>query len=153
MEQLFPLAQSHVLLPLLERLTPDAPPRWGAMQAQQMIEHLEFVVNYSISDTPIPILTPEKQLGQVVEWLRTSKPLPRGFNSPLITIGPLKYPDLPAAGSRLVESLSAFFRHYAEHPTHQSIHPVFGKIDYEDWLRFHQKHFQHHFTQFGLLEE
>ncbi|WP_341834736.1 DUF1569 domain-containing protein [Chitinophaga pollutisoli] len=153
METLFPLAQADILVPMLKRLAPDAQPRWGAMTAQQMIEHLDTILQYSISDKPIPILTPEEQLPQIVQWLRTSKPLPRGFNNPLIPVGPPLHPDLQTANQHLMASLERFFQHYNEFPSHTAIHIVFGSLGYEDWQRFHQKHFQHHFTQFGLLEE
>ncbi|WP_298712231.1 DUF1569 domain-containing protein [Chitinophaga sp.] len=153
MQTLFPLAQADILIPMLDRLASDTQPRWGAMNAQQMIEHLDTILQYSISDQPIAILTPEAQLPHVVQWLRTDKPLPRGFNNPLIPVGPHRHPDLTAANQHLLVSLKRFFQHYTASPSHTSTHIVFGPLGYEDWQRFHQKHFQHHFTQFGLLDE
>ena len=34
----------------------------------------------------------------------------------------------------------------------KTTNPVFGDLNYEEWIRFHSKHFAHHFKQFGLLE-
>ncbi len=152
MEQLFSLAQTDILVPLLNRLEPSATPAWGTMNAQQMIEHLESTLLYSVSDQPVQVLVPPEKLPQMVEWLRTDKPLTRGFRNPLIMEGPNRHPDLQTAIQHMQNALAGFFRFYAENPAHQAIHIVFGTIGYEDWLRFHQKHFRHHFTQFGLLE-
>lgn len=152
MEILFPLAQADVLIPLLERLSPGATPRWGSMSAQQMIEHLDSTLHYSVSDKIIPVVTPAEKLPQFVQWLRSDKPLAKGVQSPL-PAGDLQYPDLLSAINHMLASLQAFFRHYAENPSHQAIHVLFGPIGYDDWQRFHQKHFQHHLTQFGLLDE
>lgn len=153
MEQLFPLAQTNVLIPLLNRLAPSAIPVWGSMNAQQMIEHLESTLLHSIGDMPVQLLVPPEKLPQMIEWLHTEKPLTRGFRNPLVKEGPNRYPDLETAIHHMVTALAGFFRFYAENPAHQAIHIVFGSIGYEDWQRFHQKHFRHHFTQFGLLEE
>ena len=153
MEILFPLAQADVLLPLLERLAPDTQPRWGSMNAQRMIEHLDGILQFSVSNKPAPVITPEEKLPHLLQWLRTDKPLSRGISSPAANEGPLLHPDLSTATNHLLASLQEFFRHYSENPSHQAIHVYFGPIGYEDWQRFHQKHFRHHFTQFGLLEE
>ncbi len=150
---LFPLAQAAELMPLLERLTPDTQPRWGSMTPQRMIEHLEGTIQFGLSNQPVAIITPAEKLPQFVQWLRSDKPLSKGQQSPVATDAPLKYPDLQTAIHHLSDTLQAFFRHYEENPSHEATHAYFGPIGFEDWQRFHQKHFRHHLTQFGLLEE
>ena len=32
-----------------------------------------------------------------------------------------------------------------------SLHPVFGELNFEEWVLLHYKHVTHHLRQFGLL--
>ncbi|RPD38891.1 DUF1569 domain-containing protein [Chitinophaga barathri] len=150
---LFPLSQPATLAAVLEKLQPDTTPAWGRMNAQQMIEHLDGIVRHSASDEGTEILSPEETLPKLRRWLETDKPLPKDFMNPVYKDRPPAHPDLETAIRSLHEGLAHFHQVYDLHPEHTSPHPVFGYLDYEGWLRFHQKHFRHHLTQFGLLEE
>lgn len=150
---LFPLSQPATLAAILEELRPGTPPKWGSMQAQQMIEHLDVIVRHSAGNKEITVVSSEEMLPKLRRWLETDKPLQRMIENPTFRNTTLLHPDLNTAIRSLHEGLAHFHHVYTASPEHTSTHPVFGPLDYEGWMRFHQKHFRHHLTQFGLLEE
>lgn len=148
---LFPLSQPATLGVVLEKLLPDTAPLWGNMSAQQMVEHLDAIVRYSAGDKETAVTSPPEMLPKLRQWLETDKPLQRNLRNPLFDNEPCVHPGLDAAIRSLHEGIAVFHEAFALAPDRTLPHPVFGHLDYEGWLRFHQKHFRHHFTQFGLL--
>lgn len=151
MVTLFPLSSPAALSAVLQKLQPDTPPEWGIMYAQQMIEHLDIIIRYTFSGEQVQVFTPAEQVDKVKWFLWTDKPFPRLFRNPVMDDVVVKYPNLPAAIQALHKTLEDFYTYYEAHPSYQTTHPIFGMLDYEGWLRFHQKHFEHHFSQFNLL--
>mgnify|MGYP003579891142 CR=1 FL=1 len=136
---LFPLSQPATLGVVLEKLQPGTAPLWGGMSAQQMVEHLDVIVRHSASDKEIAVSSPAEMLPKLRQWLDTDKPLQRNIRNPLFNNEPCVHPDLDAAIRSLHEGIALFHETFAEAPEHTSPHPVFGYLDYEGWLRFHQK--------------
>ncbi len=50
------------MLPLCKKLTPDTKPKWGVMNAQQMVEHLSETLRYANGKTKLPLHTAEEHL-------------------------------------------------------------------------------------------
>ncbi len=150
---LFPLSQPATLTAILEELQPGTPPKWGSMNAQQMIEHLDGIVRHSAGDNELAVTSPAELLPKLLRWLETDKPLQKMIENPAFSNTTLLHPDLDTAIQSLHKGLAYFHHVYNTSPGRTSTHPVFGPLDYEGWMRFHQKHFRHHLTQFGLLEE
>jgi hypothetical protein len=151
MVTLFPLSERSTLSGVLNKLQPDTQPAWGIMDAQQMIEHLDLILQYTFSGEQTSVFTPAEQVEKVKRFLWSDKPLPRLFRNPAMDDVIVQYPDLNTAIQSLYNTLENFHQYYKEHPSYETTHPIFGMLNYEGWLRFHQKHFQHHLTQFGLL--
>jgi hypothetical protein len=78
---------------------------------------------------------------------------PMGLKSPLIPEGAPVYinADLSAAIEALRSELSDLKEYYRTNAHATRTHPRLGTLDYKEWLVFHNKHFTHHFKQFGLL--
>jgi hypothetical protein len=132
------------LLDRLERLRPEATPRWGKMTAPQMLAHLadwmlmaKGELKAAAQNRPLRY-PPLKQL--VIYWL----PFPKGVP----TAPELIRRDLPewtieyAAVRRHVQS----FDPKATWPDH----PVFGKMTPKAWCVFAYRHMDHHLRQFGI---
>ena len=135
------------LLDRLERLTPEATPRWGMMTAQQMLAHLAdwmLMVSGEIKTAPrgrVLRYPPLKQLA--IYWL----PFPRGVaTSPeLIGRAPLEWGIEHASVCQRVESFENLYLK-AEWPEH----PVFGQMSPKAWGVFAYRHLDHHLRQFGI---
>jgi hypothetical protein len=137
----------------IKKLTPDAPPKWGAMNAQQMIEHLTHFYNVSIEGAPAKLYTPEEHLPKYMEFLMSEKEFRENTKAPLELLGdeplPLKSGSLSEAIQKLKDTVAGFVKFFEE--DRKTLHPVFGRLNYEEWIRLHYKHVVHHLKQFDLL--
>jgi hypothetical protein len=137
----------------LGNLTSDSPAEFGIMTPQHMVEHLTLTVKLSYGRVKIPEFLPnEKQLAQKHALLFTDITFPRGVKAPGLPdqLLELRYPDLESAKSELLASLKAYETYLTENPKSETFHPRFGPLNFEEWERFHTKHFEHHLGQFGV---
>lgn len=77
-----------------------------------------------------------------------------GLKSPLLpTGGPVafEFSSLDEAKENLSSELDDFETWNANHPDAVFIQPRLGKLNYKEWIIFHNKHFTHHFKHFGLI--
>jgi oxepin-CoA hydrolase/3-oxo-5,6-dehydrosuberyl-CoA semialdehyde dehydrogenase len=124
------------------------------MTAQHMVEHLVQSVRVSNGKKQLQELRiPEEKVPVRYAFLWSDQPLPRyiGATNPEQPLPDLQYASIPEALAVLEQELVIFEAYFKEHPDQKFLHPSFGKLNYQDWIRFHEKHFTHHFTQFGLL--
>lgn len=135
----------------LNKLSSDAVPAWGAMNAQQMVEHLSTSIDLSIGELEVVLSIPEEKVAGAVEYLNSEKPFPKGFKADYAPENPpLRNEDLDDAIDELTMKWIAFIEYYMDNPTASHLHPVYGMLDEQGWLRVHSKHFTHHFLQFNL---
>ncbi|MCM0060276.1 MAG: hypothetical protein NBV57_05400 [Algoriphagus sp.] len=140
---------------LLQRLQPlslTTEAQFGILTPQHMVEHLTLTLKMSSGRISIPEFVPnEKQLAQKQALLVTDLPFPKGVKAPGLpdTLLDLRFPDLETAKEELIKSWDAYHLVFQENPTKQTMHPRFGFLNFEEWERFHAKHFDHHLGQFG----
>jgi len=137
----------YELLQRMERLSPEATPLWGRMNAPQMLAHLAKWMEMAegrleTAEVKRPIRYPPlKQL--VVYFL----PWPKGVP----TAPELKCRDLfdwdkeYAAVRQLIHS---FEKRDPKAPW--PVHPAFGKLTSRAWGVLGYRHTDHHFRQFGI---
>lgn len=139
----------------LNNLTESTTPIFGIMTPQHMVEHLTLTLKLSSERIKIPEFEPsEKQLAQKDSLLNTGLEFPRGINAPGLqgTLLPLKNNSLSTSINQLIDSLEYYNNYFSEIPDSKTFHPRFGKLDHEEWEKFHAKHFKHHFSQFSIWE-
>lgn len=139
------------LASLLSELKRDTQPLWGKMKPQQMVEHLVESVEYTNGKKVTTCDRPPEEAAKSKQvMIYTDAPIPKNVN-----LGPLPdqylFPDLSAAIHQLMIELTVF-DHYFKTPRITSIHSGFGPLNHAEWLTWHNKHFAHHFIQFGLIE-
>jgi len=137
----------RALLERLERLAPEARPRWGKMTAPQMVAHLMNWARMAEGEVttktiPHPLrYTPLKQL--VIYWL----PWPKGVPTA---------PELVAREPEEWEAETAALRAHigsfdtADAKAEWPLHPAFGKLTPRAWGVLCYRHIDHHFRQFGV---
>jgi len=139
----------------LDMLKINSEPLFGKMTAQHMVEHLELILHYSNGTKKAVLLTPREKLGAMRDFLMSEKELTQGFRSPFLpqdgSLPDLHYPDIETAKKSLLHTWNNFEFYFAANPGIKEMNPFFGELNYEEWIRFHKKHFIHHFKQFGLL--
>jgi hypothetical protein len=142
------------LVPLLQKLNPATPPRWGKMNVQQMVEH------YTTDGVQIAngrmkfdqIITPPENLVRFREFLVSDKPFRENTRNPLLPEFPaeLRFRTIQAAIATLHEELIYFFEIYEKDPRLVTRNPIFGDLDFEQNVQLLYKHALHHLKQFGM---
>ena len=129
------------------RLTADVRPRWGKMNAPQMVAHLIAALEMGLGELKVapkrsPLANP------FARWLVIYKlPFPRGAPTAPELIAPPSG-DWQAALSRFGELLE---RTGARSPAGDwPRHPVFGTMPGKQWGNLTYRHIDHHLKQFGV---
>jgi len=137
----------------LSKLTNETKPLFGRMNAQQMIEHLSFVIQISNTNLKADIFVEEEKSARRKPFLDTDNEIQPGFKVPFLSEDPVpvKFASIDNAIDDLIFQVNHFFKVYEEKLVDAVVHPFFGELDFEYWKKFHSKHFTHHFKQFGLL--
>lgn len=137
----------------LDHLSKDEKARFGIMSPQHMLEHL--IITFKLSQGKITL--PEKEpspraLEAKQAILYGNMDLPRGIEAPGIgdKLLDLKYDSLDEAKDQLIVALKNYHSYYAKNMGIKHYHPTFGRLNYGEWTAFHEKHFKHHFGQFGI---
>ena len=143
------------LFEILRKLQPADKPEFGAMTPQHMVEHLAFVVRFSNGKEPQQHhYTTDKQEKIKAFVIDTDKDIPIGFKYPVLPtegLPTLKHSGLSNAIDNLKIELNEFDNYFLKHPSDKPINPTMGELNYNEWVRFHNRHFAHHFKQFRLL--
>ncbi len=141
---------------LLKNLSTDTKAIWGKMTAQHMVEHLTMAVKSSTGKINFTrFITPEDKLEISKRFLKSSRPLPKLFVNEVVGEGlkPLVNKNLDSAIEELNNEAKYFEEYFKYNPDAKPINATFGPLNHEEWITFHNKHFTHHLTQFGLIKE
>ncbi len=142
------------IVKLLNQLTPEQKPLWGKMTPQHMVEHLYKTVQASINEIELKIFSEERKIPILKKLFFGERALPKEFMNP--AIGPelmsLEFENLSAAIKELENVHVRYEKYFADNPSAKTAHPIFGYLTKEEWDKFHQKHFKHHLSQFGLSD-
>lgn len=140
---------------LLNNLSADAKAKWGKMNAQQMVEHVTGFFNISLEKLKFDIVTPEEHLPKYKEFLYSDKEFKENTKAPLSVLGeeplPLHYPSLAIAMEKLQQAVQGFVNYFKNEPGKKTLHPVFGMLNFDEWVLLHYKHVIHHMKQFNLV--
>ncbi|MFM7681145.1 MAG: DUF1569 domain-containing protein [Bacteroidota bacterium] len=139
-------------LAVLCKLEESSSPEWGNMSAQRMVEHLTDGINMSMGIGDFQLEIPEDRISKMVQFLDSDKPMAQNiqvsFAKPET---PLRNADLDDAIDEFTLAWVDFEELYENQPAFSALHPYYGNLNFEQWIRLHSKHFTHHFNQFGLI--
>jgi oxepin-CoA hydrolase/3-oxo-5,6-dehydrosuberyl-CoA semialdehyde dehydrogenase len=145
----------QTLFDLLGNLQPQRKNLWGKMNAQQMVEHLMLFFDVSSCKIVYPLLTDPENLPKFKAFLYSDKAFRENTKAPETLLPeepiPVHTENLNAAIGILKQSVEDFFLYFKADTTKTTTHPVFGALNYEEWMMLHTKHIQHHLRQFGMI--
>jgi hypothetical protein len=125
------------------------------MNAQQMVEHLALFFDVSSGKVIYPLITDLENLPNYKAFLYSEKAFRENTRAPETLLPdepiPVHTENLNAAISILKQSVEDFFLYFKADTTKTTTHPVFGALNYEEWMMLHTKHIQHHLRQFGMI--
>jgi len=122
------------------------------MNASQMICHLDDAYQLALGTRPVS--EDVSLLGRtLVRWvaLHTNLSWPKGIKTRPEADqhgGGTPPKEFQADRDRLVSHLEMFLG--PDKPFHGNRHPIFGELTDEEWLRWGQRHADHHLRQFGV---
>jgi hypothetical protein len=133
-------------------LRPDARPRWGSLDARQMLCHVADVVRLVVGEIPSKPGRPRTGLRPLARFplkhlFLYVLPWPHGVRGPkaAFTTRPASLDD----DVKALESLLLQFQ-TCERKEEWPSHPIFGRMTVRDWNRVLYRHTDHHFRQFGI---
>ncbi len=133
----------------VDALKPDAPARWGKMNAMQMVCHLTDSFRVALGEVPVVVKWTPLRL-YPLRWLFVhTLPIPKGK----VPTTPEFLRTEPAEWGKDVAEWNAAFDRFLERSKENEprwgTHPAFGDLGTEEWGRLTARHFDHHLTQFG----
>ena len=142
-------------LPLFKSIKADAVANWGVMNAQQMVEHVAAFFAVSTEKIKFPLVTPVEHLPKYKEFLLSEKEFRENTKAPIAVIGeealPLRFATMQEALQNLEKSIAYFELYFKDDAEKKTLHPVFGELNFEEWVLLHYKHVKHHLKQFGVV--
>ena len=142
-------------VPLLKNVSPTAMGKWGKMNGQQMVEHVAAFFYVSSEKIKFNLVTPPEHLPKYKEFLLSDKEFRENTKAPGNVIGeeamPLRYTSMEEAVENLARSIATFEAYFKDDSGKKTLHPVFGELNFEEWVLLHYKHVTHHLRQFGLI--
>jgi hypothetical protein len=141
---------------LLAQLRSDTPAQWGKMDARQMVEHLAYTIGFANGRFNMEgNAEPDRLAYRKMRFFEKDVPFVQGLKVSAIPEEPMphQFPDIEQSKDFLMNQLERFYYYHSEHPDLTPMHPVLGPLNYVEWVQFSARHFRHHFTQFGLVQE
>jgi hypothetical protein len=140
-------AEREALRARVRALRPDAARRWGRMSVDQMVHHVNVVLEMCMGTrdwgepkrfVPVP--------RSLLVWLVLALPWPKGAPTAKAAIAGDRY-DLEAEKARCAELLDAFAAKplASRWPEHIAV----GRMTGEQYSRLQHKHVDHHLKQFS----
>ena len=119
----------------------------GTWDLKQVCEHLAIALNGTMDGidfkAPLPLRIMVKLIGAKARILKSRK-IPEGAPAPPTSVfTPAANPDEEAAAVQNLADAVERYRHYTGPLAN---HPVFGKINRQEWDTFHAMHCEHHLS-------
>jgi Protein of unknown function (DUF1569) len=144
-------------IPLLASVDGGTKGSWGKMNAQQMVEHVTAFFKISSGKIKFPIVTPEEHLPKYKAFVLSDKEFRENTRAPAAVLGdeplPLRNATMEEALAGLEKSIREFIDYFKNEESKLVAHPVFGELNFEEWVLLHYKHVLHHAKQFGLIKQ
>lgn len=136
----------------LGKIRKDAQPRWGELNRDGMIEHLIWALRHSMGRSRTIPFVGNCFTRYVARPLILAGAMPLSRNSRAFQT--LQRQGLQTREPGDLETLHALVEEYLglvqADELQPAPHPTLGRLDIDEWDRFHVIHFEHHLKQFGM---
>jgi len=136
----------------LKSLHADAPRQFGEMTVEQMLDHLRKAYEMSYSGQHMDLDIDPELVDRAQAFLKSDKEIRPGAKAPAFFAEmESNDKDIEEMKLALLREMVGMLAFFDKHPKYSQVHPRFGLLNIELWLRLHKKHTEHHLRQFGLL--
>lgn len=144
----------EALLSRLSKLSPETNASWGSLTTQAMIEHLTQGLEMSMGLRSYPMEVSEEKAEKLKAFLYTDQDFTKNIRVGFFTSHvPLTHEDLDLAIDAFCAACLSFEEYLSDeitYPESYRSHPYFGPLSKNEWTLLHDKHVEHHLTQFGI---
>jgi Protein of unknown function (DUF1569) len=152
MQSLSNAADREIILKRIAALQSTSPRKWGRMNVNQMICHLNDSFKVGLGERAASSATGFAHR-TLVKWIALWLPIPwpKGLPTrPEIEQGvggtpPAEFERDRTEMLKLIER----FCEFRDAPKRPRVHPIFGELREDEWLRWGYLHADHHLRQFG----
>ena len=139
----------------LAAIDPATAPAWGKMSLQQMIEHMSDTLRNANGRDPLDCVTPPEHLPRMQAFIMSDKAFRENTVNPLMseTPSPPRFDCVEDAIGELQQELNEFVDVFGEDKSKVITNPVFGDLNFDQWVQLLYKHALHHLRQFGVAPE
>lgn len=132
------------------KLHPDFKPRWGRMTPHQAICHLNDSFRGCMGEKAVGMARAVPGQRAVMKWVALYVPVPWPKNLPTRPEIDQRRGGTPPRDWELDRSdlLALIDRFHGD--VRRTPHPMFGEMQYRDWMRWAYLHVDHHLRQFGV---
>ncbi len=142
----------EIIIDTLSLIKPNDKPAWGTMSSQRMIEHLTDTVNLSYKKHNFELSLPIDKVERAQKFILSNYELPKNFKASFASADAIvRNISIDEAILEFKKSWIDMIEYFKKKPQSKTLHPHFGFLDSDLWLRLHSKHFTHHFSQFNLI--
>ncbi|MBD0331521.1 MAG: DUF1569 domain-containing protein [Chitinophagaceae bacterium] len=149
MKNLFDQATADEFISRIERLQQTSTPRWGKMNAVQMLAHCQAPFRVCFGELQLKQSLIGKIFGPMAKRkLLSAKPFGKNLPTAKEFIVPDRK-DFEEEKNSLIQQIRRFS--LGGHEVVKNFqHPFFGKMTPDEWGALSAKHLDHHLQQFGV---
>ncbi len=116
----------------------------GGWSAGQIVSHITIFVHGSVDGLPFTLPLPARIFGRIGRGIFLALGFPSGIKIPASIPQSIRHPEdvtLEVAVERLTQAI-----HKAEQKRMNGISPLMGKLNHKQWVKFHCRHAELHFS-------
>ncbi|MFN3757127.1 MAG: DUF1569 domain-containing protein [Flavobacterium sp.] len=149
MPSIFNPKDNSLLTERLSKLKPDAQPKWGVMNAEQMMAHCLSPIEVAFGNMTLKSNIFMRIIGKLYKNKILQSPRFKK-NSPTVPefVKKGNY-DFEKTKGALIKAIESFAEN-GHSVIKNTKHPFFGNMTYEEWDQLQWKHLDHHFRQFDV---
>ncbi len=139
----------------IDQITEDTKPKWGLLTPQHLVEHFIYFYDYALGRIGNnEIIIPEEKIEKYQDTLWNYFPMPKSYDHPTLKKGEvedLRFDNLETAKKELFKAYDEITAFYKANPDGTLVNPMFGNLKRYDMSLLENKHYTHHFEQFGVV--
>jgi hypothetical protein len=131
----------------VSRLAPNTAPRWGKMDAPQMVAHITNAIRMASGELAVREKRHPVRFPPLKQLMIYVLPMPKGLPT-----APELIARVPSSFDGEVEAFVGAVQRFGARDRSAAWprHPVFGSMSRHAWGALMYKHCHHHLTQFGV---
>lgn len=126
---------------------------WGKMNMHHVVEHMSYSFRQANGkDIHTACITPGEHIPKMQAFLDSDKEFRENTPNKMLPDEPSPpvHTDIQDSLAELQQEINDFFIIFEKTPGRKILNPIFGELNYDQWVQLLYKHGWHHLRQFGI---